>query len=91
MLDGGGSGRLNNISNNYTVVGYGASIFDDMLDGWGAGRFTNNIFIKYAVVGFIASIFNDMLDGRRAGIMLFMDSELVYLMICWMGEGLEGY
>ena len=33
MLDGGGSGRLNNISNNYTVVGYGASIFDDMLDG----------------------------------------------------------
>ena len=38
MLDGGGSGRLNNISNNYTVVGFGASIFDDMLDGGGAGR-----------------------------------------------------
>ena len=27
-----------NISNNYTVVGFGASIFDDMLDGGGAGR-----------------------------------------------------
>ena len=27
-----------NISNNYTVVGFGASIFDDMLDGGGTGR-----------------------------------------------------
>ena len=25
-------------SNNYTVVGFGASIFDDMLDGGKAGR-----------------------------------------------------